>query len=115
MTDDIAKWLLEQIAEDESVARSESQWTPGRPGDESWHTLLCAWRVGEGISDNCECHVPARVLAECGAKRWLVTLHRSNDDGSCISCMDPIAPCDTLLLLALPYADRPGYQPAWKP
>ena len=55
---------------------------------------------------------PARVLAECEAKRRIVELvgggssiHRPGD------CQD----CDVMRLLALPYADHPDYREEWKP
>lgn len=80
---------------------------------------------------------PARVLAEVDAKRRMLELHAPVASGSyiqpgplqCEHCADqchsrsglgcdsPDAPwpCDTVRLLALPYADRPGYQEEWRP
>lgn len=77
---------------------------------------------------------PARVLAECAAKRRLVELHhpievyeRWNPNGHCAECSDsgweaaidgasPVDfPCPTMRLLALPYADHPDYREEWKP
>lgn len=67
---------------------------------------------------------PARVLTECEAKRRIVELHtRATQDGHvCPSTRgegtlwsfggDPA--CDTLRLLALPYADHPDYRQEWK-
>ncbi|CAM5718479.1 DUF6221 family protein [Streptomyces fumanus] len=87
-------------------------------------------------------HDPNRVMGEVDAKRKLVDLHAAVPDhgrfsGSddcetftcdgdhpdspvCRSCRtyagDPMsAPCPTLRLLALPYADRPGYREEWRP
>jgi hypothetical protein len=31
----------------------------------------------------------------------------------CVCCSES-SPCETLLLLALPYADHDGYQPEWR-
>lgn len=67
---------------------------------------------------------PARVLAECAAKRRIVTDHADTttyvyrDDGSeaCGRCGDGTveAPCQTLLALAQPYADHEDFQEAWR-
>ncbi len=73
-----------------------------------------------------------RVLAECDARRRIVELHQSEDvdgrlpDGEeitlpcCVVCRDSNGmreeePCQTLRLLALPYADSPGYREEWRP
>lgn len=79
-------------------------------------------------------HDPARVLAEVAAKRRIVELHtqktrtglhlcpvcvswetwRTQEPGESLPLDD--APCTTLRLLALPYADRPGYRAEyWAP
>jgi len=61
-------------------------------------------------------------LAEVDAKRRIIDLH-DDVSGGCRTCMDaelsndgPDAaawPCPTLRLLALPYADHPGYREEW--
>lgn len=61
-------------------------------------------------------HDPARVLAECEAKRRIVALHGEVDpcdahDGATFETVD----CETLQVLALPYADHPDYRQEWKP
>jgi hypothetical protein len=71
---------------------------------------------------------PARVLREIDAKRRLVDLHakdeyydgcvicdNGNNSCGCMSGWHWKYPCDTLKILALPYADRPGYQDDWRP
>jgi hypothetical protein len=76
---------------------------------------------------------PERVLAEVDAKRRIIGNHKADDKGCCRTCAhwtsdwldgykeDRLAyegvraPCLTLRLLALPYADRPGYDESWKP
>lgn len=88
---------------------------------------------------------PARVLAEIDAKRRLIELHVPEPSGyvngvyqmapepagepfcshcanlchssSGIMCHNPDAPwpCPTVRLLALPYADHPGYRKEWRP
>ncbi|MFZ3473109.1 DUF6221 family protein [Streptomyces sp. 4.24] len=75
-------------------------------------------------------HDPARVLTEVDAKRRLLAVHQRDTRYSfsgCITCdagenscgcMGGSAyeyPCETLRLLALPYADHPDYRQEWKP
>jgi hypothetical protein len=82
-------------------------------------------------------HDPARVLAEVEAKRELIDEHAEYEwaetiesepvgQGLCRKCADwdnvdydgpphEPYPCDTLRLLALPYADAPGYREEWRP
>lgn len=81
---------------------------------------------------------PARILREIDAKRRIVRLHaitvekadttpfdpatgepRPDEyDVTCSLCGwvsdDPASACLTLRLLALPYADRPGYREEWR-
>lgn len=86
---------------------------------------------------------PARVLAECEAKRRIIELH-GHPEGSCWEmhrgiygpgwpegsyategqpwahpCLEPPevhpGPCETLQLLALPYASHPDFDPGWAP
>ncbi|MEV4670986.1 DUF6221 family protein [Actinomadura sp. NPDC049382] len=62
---------------------------------------------------------PERVLAEVEAKRRIVDEHGPNEYGLCDVCVlnDDArrAPCPTLRLLALPYADHPDYDESWRP
>lgn len=115
LTSHIQRWLLEQIAEDESRVR-----LMGRPLGEE---LMAGLSLG-------------RVLAEGDAKRRIIELHRpANPDATpvdgypgwpdhawyfCRTCGsgEPYEyptdwPCATLKLMALPFADRPGYREEW--
>lgn len=118
---DLAAWLLEQIAEDErhaSVMAAEYP-TPWDMADRG--------RIARVVADGPHFHEVIRVeqdqvskdvgwLGECAAKRQVVELHGDQHD-----CADPssgVYPyvgCRTLRLLALPYADRPGYREEWRP
>jgi hypothetical protein len=87
---DLATWLLDRIAEDEAVARaarlSNGQW---EFVGEHWPnpSLVREWGadvtpVGKSSLDwdrhaHIARHDPARVLAECAAKRRIVELHKS--------------------------------------
>lgn len=74
-------------------------------------------------------HDPARVLVDCGAKRRIIEEHENYDPnpsaapgwpeytGYCSTCGDvPHVgyPCDTLKLLALPFATHPEYDEEWR-
>ncbi|CAL9314009.1 DUF6221 family protein [Streptomyces sp. SudanB91_2054] len=84
-------------------------------------------------------HDPARVLREIDAKRQLLAVHEltftealmgeqfdlngvrlpPDLDVTCKVCGPvhrlPAYACATVCLLALPYADRPGYREEWRP
>lgn len=69
-------------------------------------------------------HDPARVLAECEAKRSIVELHLPTESFRwCITCTDidvappnnvEAYPCRSLRALALPYAGHEDYDEAWR-
>jgi hypothetical protein len=94
----LVEWLLVQVAGDERKAR------------------LIRWSHADAFND------PQRVLTECAAKRRRIELHAGGHecpryDGN--GEVDPCAyshefeNCATLRIEALPYADRPGFQPEW--
>ncbi|MFI2663254.1 DUF6221 family protein [Micromonospora carbonacea] len=114
VTDNLITWLPAQLDDDERVARQ----LIASPGGfyieaETEDTDLMA--AGAHVHR----WSPARALAEVEAKRRIIDLHpaaglRSAPE-SCGSCVSYPGPCDTLRLLALPYADRPGYREEWRP
>ena len=69
---------------------------------------------------------PARLLAECQAKRAIINLHdqtgerwtgfprADQQEHYCIHDQQP-APCPTLRVLASVYADHSDYREEWKP
>lgn len=124
----LTEFLLARITEDEAVAReareheysfrvrdaSPFRWKP----EEAGYARLIA--------------TPARVLAECDAKRRIVAAHRCVDisdwvkdppPSRCGQCrnlaMDrhllSLWPCPTIRALGLPYADHPDYRQEWRP
>jgi hypothetical protein len=134
MTEGLVTWLLLQVAEDERKATAKSEYAKpeashlDHPAEDSWHTHRCGWRVGEGLDESCTCGVPARVLAECDAKRERIKWYIEVIGGRDLSTYgqfgslrdDPSALAVTLAveamrLDALPYADRPGYRQEWRP
>ena len=120
----LTAWLLEQIAADEEVARdalAEPVYGVGRYGDTAADEV-----IGMGYNEGCadvgmehfQRWMPARVLAECAAKRRIVEEHANYGD-MCRKCMHQTPylemtadtyPCGTLRALASVYADRPGWR-----
>jgi hypothetical protein len=75
-------------------------------------------------------HDPARVLADVEAKRQIIEQHEPatvsylpSRERGCVTCSTAQtwdaqaneANCQTLRLLALPYADHPEYRDEWRP
>jgi hypothetical protein len=142
-TQSLSDFLLAQIAADEEVARAA---TPGPwwYDPTKWNSIsheesvftgergLSATTVAStGPGDDAQSmadaahiarHDPARVLAECAAKKAIVAEHPRCDihdrPGSecdaCQTCGDgSLWPCPTLRALALPYRDAPSFDDAW--
>lgn len=135
---DLASWLLEQIAEDERMAQAVDplgeviimggNHVPDTFGHvrHSTHGEDGAPRTIYDIA--AERHFarwhPARVLAECEAKRKIVMrcalLLEAFDDPEHgawhdVNRRERSHARMTLEALALPFADRPGYQEEWRP
>lgn len=103
----LADFLLARIAEDE--ARVER---PDGDGPlNSWHTRICAVHP-QGLEDTwCDCTVPARVLAECAAKRAIVALVIDLDaHGSPYT--EGVR--DAVCALAAVYDEHPDYRDEWR-
>ena len=126
---DLVQWLREQLDEDERIARAvedrsapwDGQWVAD--GDDAARTFnghVLFYGHGDrslkpGLVAHVVEHDPARVLREIEAKRQLVTLHSEGSSELFCSNCEHEPPCPTLRLLALPYADRPGYREEWRP
>lgn len=145
----LTEFLLARIAEDEADARTAVGIAPGddRTPSDWWvkeeHSMVYAghwvpvvetaersipngegdgvitWRVPATL-DHIARHDPARVLAECEAKRRIVKEiealrgQRLAPPGSASLIMD-YSLDRALRHLALPYADHPDYDDAWRP
>lgn len=97
MSNTLAEFLLERIAEDEA--------------HDGWHTVECGVGLGYWATGRCICGYPARILADCEAKRRIVAWVNQWPWRA-----EPPSSVDGLLpLLALPYADHPDYRPEWRP
>lgn len=135
---DLATWLLARIAEREKVAHAAAArvrrwpkttrppWVQARAFAQT--ERFAALEAFEGRE------TPDEVLAWCAALRQIVELHTGNHEcvAWCEQTAEDIADGDpprtrttyvhpdfinaddpTLRLLALPFADRPGYDPSW--
>jgi hypothetical protein len=118
------EFLLARIAEDKRIATDAA----ADSGRQSWDAADAGPpqpRAAEHVAR----HDPARVLAECVAKRRLVMACRdSAPDLHFLGTRPhgmadfPLSPSGqhqlaalTLALLALPYADHHDYRPEWRP
>lgn len=133
---DLAEFLAARIAEDEEQARRQVSRVKAAADEDVYLWPRAALLIAD--SETTAVFVgPARVLAECEAKRRIVELHRktladaADDDDEhpergcvCKVCsdwseLDPTLqyvgdwPCATLRLLALPYAGHPAFRPEW--
>ena len=123
----LPEFLLARISEDEAVATRAVGSAWHLEPDEGGVTDVMA---GSGIvmpvtvttaNDHDAFHIarhdPARVLAECEAKRRIVALHHLDEDRETGLCIEDAFtyPCETLRWITLPYASHPDYNPDWRP
>ncbi|MBJ6623516.1 DUF6221 family protein [Streptomyces sp. DHE17-7] len=140
--DDLVQWLRAQLDEDERTARAAggaaweelpvSGWVHTSPLPSSeWQPPGYDHHVASAPLAEDRAHIvahdPARVLREIDAKRLIMECHEPwtevRGDTICGRCgrehIDGRPgghfPCQTMRLLALPYADRPGYRDEWRP
>lgn len=109
---DLAEFLLARIADDSSLARLADR-------DAQALRPITDDLTDPADGDHRVTHMfrwsPARVLAECEAKRRIVE-HYLAELNSHQSGWDARAPQDyPLRALALPYADHPDYREEWRP
>jgi hypothetical protein len=141
---DLVPWLSAQIDEDERVAKAatpgpwatDDPWLSDVVGSLVDRRRVADCSVGMGYRDgslgdaaHIACHDPLRVLAEVEAKRRLVeaivnlkrgktvrTFRTATGGPGTWNSRDHEDQRPALLrLLALPYADRPGYREEWRP
>lgn len=108
MMDDLAAWLTQIWDEDEAAARD---------GDAAcWHIDYCD-AAGSAFHER---FTPPLMLARIAADRRILEVHEPDPrlPSVCTTCGEPLEytvdwPCETVRLLASPYADRPGYREEW--
>ena len=143
-TTDLDAWLLEQIDADVQVIRvacTYSHETFARSGADDWslrrdpiqpESVAQVWAsIGalrahftgitaptlSNVGRYLETFDPERALAGCDAKRRIIE-HVAEQQDSAYGELGTFLPpewLDVLKLLALPYSDRPGYRPEWRP
>lgn len=145
---DLAVFLLARLGEIEADARVATpgpwEWQTFHETDELVHPVMLGrwsshpmnvlksshehWPPNSADKAHIVRHDPARVLADCMAKRAIVELHEPglelvgiDDSGEeewrCPECGLPLfdgrTGCRTLRLLASPFVDHPDFDPAW--
>ena len=127
-TPDMAAYLLERIAEDEQAARGAvsdrpGSWVQGDNDAPGWdrdlvyyHSDWSGWTQFdyESMAAHVARHDPARVIAECEAKRWIVERCqwvRDNRDYADWATADMAD--EVLQHLVQVYADRPDFPSMW--
>ena len=126
MQPDLDQFLLARIAEDKRIATDAA----AESGQEEWAAGdLPGSGPHERAAEHVARHDPARVLADCNARRRLVLACRDvGPDHAFLGARPegmadfPLTPTDqhqlaavTLALLALPYAGHPEYRRHWRP
>ncbi len=116
MTSDLITWLRAQLDCDERAANNLDELANyERNGIES--------TAGGHVVDYLDRFSSDRALAEVDAERRILDLHAEPHEcpewdralGETCTGYYGDEGCPTLRLLALPFADRPGYQEEWKP
>ncbi len=129
MTDDLITWLLTQLDADERVALRAGADQPTWSYDRETFTVSSGggWSIaarkadGGPINDvdgeHIARHDPARVLAEVDAKRRILDaiMEQFHPDDILNGAQGTAEPPWLSRVLALPYADRPGYREEWRP
>jgi len=124
---DLTEFLSARIAEDEAVARAATQsakwwdWPLGIEGKRggtvrAHEDPYIAMNLADGDATHIARHDPARVLAECEAKRQIVSTMQSAIDGGWQSqSREEIEFVATRVLRALAsiYTDHPDYRLEW--
>ncbi|MGW3410276.1 DUF6221 family protein [Streptomyces sp. NPDC000888] len=141
--DDLVRWIGEQLDEETARAIAAIDELDGPSLGADWRydgrsvetvrerTMVAVGsqdHMGPEVGEHIAAHDPARALREVDAKRQALEEHQDVNDGSCGTCVDgrwgypshggsspQRFPCRTLRLLALPFADRPGYLEGWAP
>lgn len=119
-TDDIAAWLTQIWDEEEQSARFAHDLAASIDYgivDFQWVRFVRDALGGMVRSHSFDAGAPspASVLARIVADRKILALHVGGSyPDECGLCNESL-PCETVRLLAEPYADRPGYNEQWRP
>ncbi len=106
----LTDFLLARIAEDEDEARTLLPIYDGLVAG-----LKSPMITQLALAPHFARHDPARVLAECDAKRRIIERWVHQAEIHLQVDLEQTHGWWTLCLLALPYADHPHYRPEWRP
>ena len=127
--DELVEWLRAQLEIDEEIARAAAHYEAGNWTTKGGHPVSVADELveqadtfervvvfdegspSEEQAHHIAEHDPARVLREIDAKRRIIGRINSH---AAVMGWDEVHG-DVLRSLALPYADRPGYEESWRP
>ena len=121
---DLVGFLRAQLDEDERVAREAGSRSLTWPVGGTWYLEGVEHNVVGDEEAFCHPHNvehiarqdPARVLADVDAKRRILDEHEPGSDPcDAHDASLRTIECDTIRLLALPYADHPDYREEWRP
>ncbi|MBG0828533.1 hypothetical protein HS041_12215 [Planomonospora sp. ID67723] len=130
---DLTTWLREQITARKTLteAAGSLDWSVGNAvsrtdcfidtGDGGRMAISCGCYSGGTLNkeeaDHIAANDPRDVIARCEAELRIIGLHSAMPGQHPDFCWHDKheLPCPTVRLLALPYADRPGYLPEWAP
>ena len=111
VVEDLAAWLTQIWDEEERLAKAALGYeTSDHDGPFLRHTVDY---LGPELADHIAAHDPASVLARIAADRKILALHSGEQDWPCQVGNYVEEPCETRLLLASRYQDRPGFRPEW--
>lgn len=132
----LTDFLLARFSEDEEIARGAYRDSVDNDGvcHERWTDATTAVMWGDlaaitgleadYLANHIARHDPARVLAECEAKRRIVALHANEGEADglsyCATCEDRYVhdaadwPCPSIRPLALPYSDHEDFKEEWR-
>jgi hypothetical protein len=145
----ITDFLMQRIAEDEAAARAALGHLVADPDETRWHAFQVdyegigvypwpddgdeTWRQRTPVTRQITRWSPARVLAECEAKRRIVEEHAAEDARMLLARGEPQWecrvcasgdrwegyfrhdwPCDTIRILAAVYADHDQFREEWR-
>lgn len=135
MSNELVRWLREQLDEDERTARAAcwdeqpDVWTARPPqGRHERYTVVDYLGDGvvvvtpenadaDGVGQHIARHDPARVLRETEAKRQIIEQHEryAAERRRMMGGWDPQSDDSPILAaLASVYVDRPGYREEWQ-
>ena len=129
MSETITDFLLARTAEDEALAQAAEISMHGERHTERWDYTSYVLGAERDSTEAQDMFIrefwPARVLAECAAKRAIILEHSELDPcemdprftisrrSGALSGANRPMPCTTIRALASAYSDHPDYQLRW--